>query len=90
MPVTKKKVFENTAAILKKHYDACGSNQNSHSMLMQQVITDFGYYFATDNPNFDSRRFWRACGLDESAVEAMGWAFDNAQPRRGGSPRLRP
>ena len=52
-----RKVFEEQAAIIKKHLPKVGAAV-SHDM-----ATDLADYFQKENPRFDRDRFFSACGL---------------------------
>ena len=51
-----------TASILNNYLKR--NNSESHPQLVaefDELVQDFIYYFAKDNPNFDSDKFWDAC-----------------------------
>ncbi len=52
-----RKVFEEQAAIIKKHLPKVG-REFSHEM-----ASDLADYFERENPRFDRDRFFEACGL---------------------------
>jgi hypothetical protein len=52
-----RKVFEEQAAIIKKHLPKVG-REFSHEM-----ASDLADYFERENPRFDRERFLEACGL---------------------------
>ena len=52
-----RKVFEQQAAIIKKHLPKVG-REFSYDM-----ATDLANYFEKENPRFDRDRFFVACGL---------------------------
>ena len=53
-----RKVFEEQAAIIKKHLPKVGRD------FSYDMATDLADYFASDNPRFDRGRFFEACGVD--------------------------
>lgn len=56
-----RKHFEAIAAILAEQHDH-DPNSNDY-LVIYDTATDLASYFATENPNFDRRRFLKACGL---------------------------
>ena len=47
-----------TAEILKDYKDEMSKN------LFQFIVYDFADLFEADNPNFNEKKFYSACGLD--------------------------
>jgi hypothetical protein len=52
-----RKVFEEQAAIIKKHLPKVGRD------FSYEMATDLADYFEKENPRFDRDRFFDACGL---------------------------
>ena len=52
-----RKVFEEQAAIIKKHLPKVGRD------FSYDMATDLADYFEKENPRFDRTRFFDACGL---------------------------
>ena len=52
-----RKVFEEQAAIIKKHLPKVGA------AFSYEMATDLADYFERENPRFDRPRFFDACGL---------------------------
>ena len=53
-----RKVYEEQAAIIKKHLPTAGPDA------CYDIATDIANYFANDNPRFDRTRFLEACGFE--------------------------
>ena len=55
-----RKDYVATAEILKNFGD---NIENNHSDFIE-LVYDFADWFASDNPNFQEKKFVQACGLD--------------------------
>ncbi len=67
-----KRQFELIADILRTHVVAWDETRSldttsaiCHSVV-RSIAHDFALLFASDNPRFDTERFMKACGLEES------------------------
>ena len=57
-----KKVFQETSEILKYASDKI------HPALFSKMVLDFAVMFAMDNPKFDAKKFYSACGYHVKQV----------------------
>ena len=80
MAVTRKKVFQNTADIIRRRVDEFDPKKHEPEVLdmLRQLAIDFAMFFKTDNPNFDAERFAISCGFADDDVAAIRWAINTA------------
>lgn len=57
-----RKNFQETAEILKYISD------KTHPAVFSKTVLDFAVMFAMDNPNFDAKKFYSACGYHVKQV----------------------
>jgi len=57
-----KKVFQETSEILKYASDKI------HPALFSKMVLDFAVMFAMDNPKFDAKKFYSACGYHVAEI----------------------
>ena len=54
-----RKDYIKTSQIISDHSDLINEN------ILYSIAKDFANYFANDNPRFDSKRFFAACGINK-------------------------
>lgn len=68
-----KKVFQQTADILRKRLDQAKGmfNRSGRDMAItaiQAIAKDFAEVYAADNPRFDKVKFFEACGIRQEGM----------------------
>jgi hypothetical protein len=59
-----KRIFERMANIIRAQYDYAGGPEGHEAV--RRVAMKLAEMAHSENPRFDSERFFRACGLDKS------------------------